>query len=444
MAFEVGKREKIFVGVVALVFTIGALHFLLFAQQHERLKIAKMEYEDALADASKGRVPNDWRQRVEQYRAETEQIKQQYLDRMTAMRVVSATPGFYLPSPFWEGVLGLSSTTGQVAQYYPYPGEEQIAQVVLDQMKTLMQLKEQNSSINFSFLENYWRLPTQLPATYTRQGQRNLRDDITHLLELYELLRSTVRASDQAAVNAEIQRWQILESLTGTPAQDLQYTIPSEAGPKVLELKFLMHVDLIQQYLESQPGAQPIDERLLRQAFGVEVHPIDYFHIYNQLAGLIDIMQIAAQSGIQEMPYAMLLERKDKIFDEEWLKTPSADATPEEEEEEEVAGGYYGGGYGSYGGYGGGGTAQETPEEAGVTDVGDIMPIYFMLYGPNSSIVDCLYGITTAPAYYPIDQLTLRGSLPPSQGRVSGYVYADVTVNVLSDVHSEYFKIPSE
>ncbi len=435
MAFEVGKREKIFVGVVGLVFSIAVLHFMLFKPRHDKLNQAKADYEAAVESSKVGRVPKDWRAQVTKYNEETAKLTTQYRTVLANMRLITKDGQPYDPM-----LLKAASTFfADPKTYHPYPEEDQVAQLILTKVRALVDFAQKNPQTKFSYLldpnsASSWKLPTALPEAFTR-GQADLNDEVNKLIQSIRFIKSSQATDPNQLMQAQTNWWTHFTLITGADMTQMQAVI-NEGGPFAWTIKMLMTIDLIDRQMKAA-GKPGVPQAKLREAFGVELNPLECIYVAQQLDALIDLQQIMQKTGIEEVLRVKLDSRMDKIFNPKFLETPppvGATPTPTPTPSPTPS---YTGGYGGYGAYGGAGGAAATPTPAAQENVGTVTPIEIQFVAPNPKVIDCLYAIASAPAYYPIDALTLRGSVPLSNGQLRGKVVADALVNVLADFPSK-------
>ena len=433
MAFEVGKREKIFVGVVALVLSIAALHLAIFMERHSYLASSLSKYEEAKQMLPPGATPANSQQVIATYEAETKRLQEQYASVYQPMNLDLNAVVWWPPmEAFMKG-----------ANQYPYTGEDVVEQELTKGLKALIQFKNENASMKLTFLgadsPTGWHIPETLPPAIQR-GQINLNDLVAAIIEDNNMLNHL----NPERVETVSRLWSSYQSrlvqLTDTPAEKW-VLLTTELGEVLYQLKMLAHIDLVMAEL-SKSGSK-VTRATLRRALRLQLNPIESYHISRQLEALLEVLRTAKEAGVEEVPRVKLESHKKLVYDAAWSQgtggaappTPAATtpatpapAAPAAAPKRGGYGGYNYGGY-SYGtgaaGYAAGSVAMGMSEQ----EVGDAMPFEIDFLGSNQSVSDCLYKIISSPRSFDIEQLALGGMPVVKQ---AGKILARATVTVLT------------
>jgi len=408
-----GNREKIVVGGVLGLATIGVLHILIFSPRAQALQKEKTEYELKLTQMNQLGQPLDLL-KVFEFQADNANYMLSYYDTFLK---------FNLPVPD-----------------YALKGDTEGAKKdFLGALETLNKLRKESKKTKLSFLnKEQWDLPDKLPEEVTASGV-DIGDKIRQIVDSNDVIKALTKDSNLLP-RKEAEYKQFLLGV-GVDMDKAEYVIPNRFGTPVKLFYLLTRAQLIRDNLPKDFVLKTPLNELLRVAWPA---PHEIFYGVKQTQALADLIKMAEDAGVEEIVSV--------TYSEPMLIQKLEEAPPPGAEQpagmpgggpmmDPYGGGMaadpYGGGMAAdpYGGgfYGGYGVATPTP----VADaLGQAAPIKIEIRGPNLNVMKFLYAVTHCQGTYDILSLAIKASESSEQ---SGWVRAIANINVVVFAGKDYY-----
>lgn len=397
------KSLKIVIGCLGALGTIGLLHFVVFRESASRYQEQKEKYDRVRQEyAQQGQAPSP--EEMNRFRYETLKHKLDYWKTTQDL-------GFYLPDEL------KTSNKDQ---------ERQELWDILRRLEELRELGEDETSgyPDLSFMANRWLIVESLPEQLLNQGIA-VEDVLTEIRNENRLLNSL--DPDSPAFQNHSNYYAQLLNTIGV-SEETRDQLSENAGRLVATLYILNRIDQVMNNIPEEfwsPGttdSQRLEQMydLLRIEWPKDPKGIVNNFVYAQQGWeLVDMIESAADNGIEEIPYVKLHPMR-LIY---WTEPPDPNAatpTPEPLNNRyagmfgKEGGGRFGGVGGLAGGrFGGAGGLQPEPAEPEGELVGLAVPIEMLTTGENSSTMGFLYEMTHALRPVEMDRLRIRSNPDP-------------------------------
>jgi hypothetical protein len=409
---EIRPSGQIAIGVIAALGAIGALHFLVFAQNANDYSAAKQEYQASREQLNAaGKSPNPTE--INKFRFAT-------LDNRLRLWEQKSQLGVFMPDLYSEFL-----RTGDYNTALKAHGEDYWA--THDKLVELRKAGEAGTPPKLSFLAPAgatWRFADALPPQLTSAGIQ-VEDEVSRLQNEDKLLNSLDPTS--VAFQNRTNNYNRLLLRLGMDIR-LRENIKTSFGEQAATFYTMNKIDLVRKALPEKFFGEVSPEEQLKQLYtlfrmewprdnnGNENPLIAYRHY----KGLMLLIEKAQKAGISDITFVRTITPAEHRWTEP--TAPGAAPTPDasmvgfdmgmgdfaDPTMMEGGGDERGGGGGRFagGGMGGGGGAA-TPEPAGEA-VGFITPIEMHVVGSNAAVSTFLFACVNDTTPVELDKLRLR------------------------------------
>lgn len=407
---KLGNREKVVVGVIALILSIAALHFFIFSPKARELAEAKRKYTGALGEYNMmGSIQSP--SVLKKYEDQSKEYDEQLTTLVQDLNLIA--PAYYVEDK-------------------PESIEKRRADFI-SRIKKLLAAREETDPPKLVFLgDKGWDLPESLPENIERR-RINLWDLMSKLDAIHSIL--DVIVNQTVKQTKEEERRQLLLQL-GYDQQKVASI--SRYGDYVPLIKKLVHAQLI---LAEKPEEYPITKEKLYQLLRIEFPDNVLLYVNKQLDAVNDLVTMARENKIDEITMVRVLPKSEVFKEPEQTEAPAAPgaapgaapaaapAAPPARAAPAIdvyAGGAWAGAAGEAGIAGPAMMATPTPPPRKLVCV--ITPIQLRFSGTNLNAMKFLYEITHSKRTYEIEDLAI-------QSLEGGMVEVFVTVNVVAFVN---------
>jgi len=263
-----GNREKIVIGTILGLATIGALHVLVFKPRAHRLFDERQQYENQKSQIEAlGKTKS--LDTINKFQLQNADFMLQFYNLMDQLNLV-------IPP-----------------QYYSDPDEERQKRDMEDWLQQVRDKQQPEAKPKLTFLDDdHWSLPQSLPDEVTQTGV-DLGDRVRKVIDADEVIK-VLPEGHPLRLQQEIEYKRLLKDI-GVDLDKANNGLP-QFGPSITSFYLLVRAQLIR-------DALPKDFNLktpLRELFRLK-WPEQILIPVKQLQALNDIIEMASQAGVEEI-----------------------------------------------------------------------------------------------------------------------------------------------
>lgn len=391
MKLRFGKREKMVIGGISAILSIGILHLLFFQPNAKNYKEAKTKYEATSAQKNQlGVIKNQ--NDITKYNDQTKVFEDEF---QNLYNMIMFGPPKHMNNEFIKS-------------------EQEYNDEFVVRMKDLVDFCNASKTTKMTFLDkNGWDIPTKLPEKMEKNP--NLVLDVLDKLESNKFLLESL-TNESLIIRKQEEYKQLLSEFE----IDLDKINNEVLFPKPLPvLKLLMHAEVIRNSLPAE-NQKPLAD--LYNLFNIKFYnSTELFFKVKQLILLKDVIEIAENNNISEITTVMLgkegIQFPLESSDSSTTSTATKTATT-------TRGGSYGdmmrmrggGGGGAAARYGRGGGSPQMAASTGAAGAqaqpagAKVYSTTFMLGFKSTNLegMKFLYDLTHMERSYEIDRLSIK------------------------------------